>query len=121
MTCFQRGTCYPKTTYDAKKIIFPLGLEVERIHACKNDCILFCGDYADLNECPECRLSRYKRRKDGGDEERTKGAPRKVAWYFSIIPRLKRLFANSKDAKLMRWHEEDCKKDQYLRHPEDSI
>ena len=25
----------PKNTYDAKKIIFPLGLEVEKIHACK--------------------------------------------------------------------------------------
>ena len=36
-----------KTTYEAKQNICPLGLEVEKIHACKNDCILFCGDHAN--------------------------------------------------------------------------
>ena len=27
------------STYEAKKIICPLGLEVQKIHACPNDCI----------------------------------------------------------------------------------
>lgn len=111
----------PKTTYDAKKVICPLGLEVERIHACKNDCILFHGEHADLKECPKCKTSRYKCRKDGGNEERTKGAPRTVVWYFPLIPHLKHIFANNKEAQLIRWHEEGCKKDQYLRHPTDSM
>jgi len=70
---------------------------------------------------PECGTSRYKRRKDGGDDKKTKGSPRKVVWYFAIISRLKRLFASSKDAKLMRWHKEGRKKDQYLSHPADSV
>lgn len=26
------------------------------IHACKNDCIMFCGDYKDLTKCPELEL-----------------------------------------------------------------
>jgi hypothetical protein len=44
----------PLTTYEAKQTICPLGMEVEKIHACKNDCVLFCSDLAYLHECPEC-------------------------------------------------------------------
>jgi hypothetical protein len=29
------------STYEAKKIVCPLGLEVQKIHACPNDCILY--------------------------------------------------------------------------------
>ena len=34
----------PQNMYEAKHMICPLGLEVQKIHACTNDCILFCGD-----------------------------------------------------------------------------
>jgi hypothetical protein len=78
-----------------------LGLEVERIHACKNDCVMFHGDNADLTECPECGSPWYKRRFDGGDEKRKHGAPYKVAWYFPITQCMRRLFATSKDAQLL--------------------
>jgi Zn ribbon nucleic-acid-binding protein len=105
----------PKTTYEAKQIVCPMGLEVEKIHACKNDCILYRGDNAELTECPECGTSRYKRRNDRGDEDKRHGAPQKVAWYFPIIPRLKRLFATAKDAQLLSWHKEGHKIDDYLR------
>ena len=30
----------PESTYEAKKVVCPLGLEVQKIHACPNDCIL---------------------------------------------------------------------------------
>jgi hypothetical protein len=44
-----QGNTIPETVYEAKQIIYPLGLEVEKIHACKNDCILYRGlDYHDL-------------------------------------------------------------------------
>jgi hypothetical protein len=34
--------------YEGKHIICPLGLEVEKIHACKNDCIIYRGpEYED--------------------------------------------------------------------------
>jgi hypothetical protein len=95
------GNELPKTTYEAKLILCPMGLEVEKIHACKYDCILYRGEHAELTECPECGTSRYKRRKDGGDDKMKHGAPRKVAWYFPIIPHLKRLFATAKDAQLL--------------------
>nr|AAX96653.1 transposon protein, putative, CACTA, En/Spm sub-class [Oryza sativa Japonica Group] len=37
------GNKLPETTYEAKKIVCPLGLEVHKIHACPNDCILYRG------------------------------------------------------------------------------
>ena len=96
------------------------GWKLRKIHACKNDCVLFRGDHADLTECPECGAPRYKRRNDRADEGRVHGAPQKVAWYFPLIPRLRRLFASSKDAKLLRWHMEGRKTDTNIRHPADS-
>ena len=51
--------------------------------------------------------------------ERRRGTPRKVAWYFPLVFRLQRMFANKKEAKLLRWHEEGRNKDTMLRHPVD--
>ena len=59
----------PDSTY-AAKVVCPLGLEVEKIHACPNDCILYRGAYKDLNACPVCGALRYKiRRDDPGDAD----------------------------------------------------
>ena len=30
----------PDSTYEAKKLVCPLGVEVQKMHACPNDCIL---------------------------------------------------------------------------------
>jgi hypothetical protein len=57
-----------ESVYETKKIICPLGIEVEKIHACKNSCVLFRRDYADLDKCPKCGYDRYKRKNDGGDD-----------------------------------------------------
>jgi hypothetical protein len=52
-----QGKSIPETIYEAKQIICPLGLEVEKIHTCKNDCILYHGEeYEDLEKCPICGL-----------------------------------------------------------------
>ena len=60
----------PYSTYEAKKVVCPLGLEVQKIHACPNDYILYFGDYEDLNACPVCGALRYKiSRDDPGDVE----------------------------------------------------
>ena len=51
----------PANTYYAKKVISPLTMGVEKIHACPNHCILFRGDtFKDLDKCPRCGASRYK-------------------------------------------------------------
>jgi hypothetical protein len=48
-----QGNSVPETVYEAKQIICLLGLEVEKIHACKNDFILYRGEeYEDLEKCP---------------------------------------------------------------------
>ena len=113
----------PESTYEAKKVVCPLGLEVQKIHACPNDCILYRGEYEDLNACPVCGALCYKiSRDDPGDvegERPRKKIPAKVMWYAPIIPRLKRLFRNKEHAKLLRWHAEDRKKDGKLRVPAD--
>jgi hypothetical protein len=38
----------PTSTYEAKKIVCPLGLEVQKIHVYPNDCLLYHGDYKNL-------------------------------------------------------------------------
>ena len=95
----------PSTTYEAKQRIYPLGLEVQKIHACPNDCILNRGDYENLDACPVCGALHYKIRKDDpGDvegEHLRKRVPAKVIWYSPIIPCLMRLFRNKDNAKLM--------------------
>jgi hypothetical protein len=116
------GNQIAESIYVEKKIICPLGIEVEKIHACKNSCVFFCGDYADLDKCPKCGYDRYKRKKDGGDgntaddenepgeirgkkKKANRGALVRVAWYFCIISRLTRWFATRKEAQLLRWHD----------------
>src|SRR6185503_12545857 len=64
------GNTLPETTYEAKKVVCPLGLEAQKIYACPNDCILYRGEYENLDSCPVCNALRYKIRKDGpGDVE----------------------------------------------------
>jgi len=114
----------PPSTYEAKKIVCPLGLEVQKIHKCPNDCILYHGEeYENLDSCPVCGALRYKIMRDDPreveGEPTPKRIPSKVMWYFPIIPRLKRLFRSKENAKLMRWHKEERKQDMFLRHPAD--
>jgi hypothetical protein len=95
----------PTTTYEAKKTVCPLGLQIEKIHACPNDYILYRGEHENLDECHVYHASWYKiLRDDSGDvedEERPKKRiPAKVMWYALIIPRLK-LFRNKEHAKLL--------------------
>jgi len=66
--CFLRPK--PTTTYEAKQLVYPLELEVQNIHACPNDYILYRGKYKNLDACPVCSALHYKIRKDDpGDVE----------------------------------------------------
>ncbi|KAK7279834.1 hypothetical protein RJT34_24892 [Clitoria ternatea] len=116
------GNTLPNRTYEAKKVICPMGMDYKKIHACPNDCILYRKEYEKLHECPVCGESRYKvKNGESGDDVSTKNPPTKVLWYLPIIPRFKRLFANKNDAKSLRWHAEERKLDGKLRHPADSL
>ena len=67
-----------------------------------------------------CETSRYK--SDFAQAmivDQNKRPPKKVVWYFPIIPCLKRLFANEKTTQLLRWHVKKRVNDGKLRHPTD--
>ena len=119
-----KGNKCPTSIEEAKKVVCPLDLPHVRYHACINDCIIYRGEDAERTICPVCKATRYKQGKK---------APRKVVWYFPITPRLKRYFADPKQAKLMRWHAErdtkpeeddvndsDQEEDRMLTHPSDA-
>ena len=104
----------PANVYETNKLLCLVDLEVQRIHACPNDCILYRDEYEDFHECPKCGASRYSRKQltndKSDDYKQDKGPSAKVLWYLPMIPRFKRLFSNAKDAKLLRWHSDNRKK-----------
>ncbi|GJY09927.1 hypothetical protein Tco_0378112 [Tanacetum coccineum] len=82
----------PSSTYQAKKLICPMGMEFEKIDACPKDCMLYKDKDKDLHACRICGKSR-----------------------------LERLFSNETDAKLLQWHAEERKRDGIMRHLADSL
>jgi len=112
----------PKNHYKEKKILCPVGMEYQKIHACPNDCILYRHEYAEIRNYPTCGVSRYKVNADkcSQDASTYKDRPSKVCWYLPVIPRLKRLFTNAEDAKNLTLHADGRIKDGLLHHPTDS-
>src|SRR4051812_18966078 len=120
---FPDNNVLPVMNNEAMKVVCPLSLEVRKIHACVNDCMLCDGPDKDLRECRICHQPRYKRKlakdKNKADDEIKTGIPFKVVWYFPLIPRLRRLYANPKETERLRWHKTRTKY-KYLRHPADA-
>ena len=112
------GNELPSRTYEAKRMLCPMGMSYKKIHACPNDCILDRKEHASRHECPKCGLPWYKMKNIDG--ESLEGPPAKVLWYLPIVPRLKCLFASANDAKNLTWHAEGRVSDDKLRHPADS-
>jgi hypothetical protein len=108
-----QGNLVLETVYETKQIICLLGLEVKKIHTCKNDCILYrVNEYEDREKYSIYKLDRFNHRKDGGDDDncnRRNGEYKNVFWYFPIIPRLKRWLANKKESALLQWHKDKYK------------
>ncbi|GJY83316.1 hypothetical protein Tco_0496692 [Tanacetum coccineum] len=102
--------------YAIKKTFKTIGLGYESIHACVNDCFLFWGDVnKDVHFCPVCNTSRWKDSNTPG-----KKVPKKVLRYFSIIPRLQRLYKSSHTTKEMTWHATGkCTEPGKMQHPVD--
>lgn len=97
-------------TYEAKKILYPMGLDYVKIHSYRNDCILYRKDIENMKECPWCEESRYKKKDNDVDDDdgvTSKGVPTKVMWYLLITTRIKILFSNVSDTNNTRWHEND--------------
>ncbi|CAL5322070.1 unnamed protein product [Camellia sinensis] len=112
------GETLPCSYNEAKQIIRDLGLDYQKIHLCKNDCVLFWKEYENEDECPTCKAPRYKVRKG---KVKGKKIPHKVLRYFPLKPRLQRLFISRKTAIDMKWHKDKrVEEENVLRHPADS-
>ena len=147
---YPEGNKVPTNTYRAKKMIRPVSMKLKKFHACSNHCILYRAKYENLQSCPHCGASLYKRNAgshanvdDEGPKSRQKKkktvkqisvpedeeeegymqrkSPALSVWYLPMIDRLRALFRNPEDAKLMSWHAsaERIKGDGKLRHPSD--
>ena len=62
----------PTNMYLAKKLISPLMMGAERIHACPNHCILYRGVFKDLTKCPNYGASQYKVNEDCSEGTNTR-------------------------------------------------
>ncbi|BBH09229.1 hypothetical protein Prudu_021669 [Prunus dulcis] len=55
-----RRTIVCRKTINTQKVLNGLGLGYEKIHACKNNCMLFYKEHETLDTCPICNESRFK-------------------------------------------------------------
>jgi hypothetical protein len=119
----------PTSTYRTKKLICPLSLGMDKIHACPNYCILYHKEHELKTKCPVCGVNRYKRSynhvyvdtmkkknkkntaigpksvDDENDSDKEDNKKRKipalVLWYLPMIDRSKRVFSNP---RMQNWY-----------------
>jgi hypothetical protein len=58
---FPEGNKLPMNTYQEKKIIHIVAMKLKKFDAYPNHCTLFRGEYEELESCPHCRASRWKK------------------------------------------------------------
>ncbi|XP_052116503.1 uncharacterized protein LOC127746646 [Arachis duranensis] len=113
----------PTSFNKAKTMMRDLGLDYKKIDACPNDCMLYWKEYEKDTSYHECGASRWivhpVVEADVLPSKKSHNIPVKTLRHFPLIPRLQRLFMCSATAKSMRWHDEERKKDDKLRHPAD--
>ncbi|CAN6171423.1 unnamed protein product [Urochloa humidicola] len=104
----------PTSYHEAKNLVCAMGLGYVSIHVCPKNYVLFRKEHAKKDECPVCGESRWK------DKDGKKKIPQKVLRHFSLILRLKRLFASKDTAEEVKWHKVKRKPvGNELSHPAD--
>jgi hypothetical protein len=58
---YPEGNKVPTNTYRAEKLIWPVVMKFKKFHVCPNHCVLYRDKYENLQSCPHCGVSRYKR------------------------------------------------------------
>ena len=104
--------------YRTKKLVQGLGLPVEKIDCCNNNCMIYWGDDSALTSCKFCNHPRFKRKR--GSEKHKKDVSFKRMYNFPLSPRLQRLYALEATATHMRWHDKHIQEDGTMCHPSDS-
>ena len=84
-----RDNMLPKNHYEMKKILCPVGMDYQKIHACPNDDILYINQFAEMRKCPTYGVSQYKLKDDECSNDGTTSNSRlaNVCWYLPITPR----------------------------------
>jgi hypothetical protein len=111
----------PKDMYQSKKMVSAIGMEYEKIDACKDNCMLFYKEHKDEAKCLKCGKSRFVEviNKDG--EKVTMKDAHKQLRYMLLTPQMKQLFLSKKTARHKRWHKECVREnDQVMVHLSDS-
>src|SRR4051812_3491579 len=103
----------PHTYSKMKNFLRVVGIGYDMIHVCKNNCVLFRKDYANLSECPKCKSSRWK------DGDAVKRIPHNVLRHFPITQRLQRLFHDAETREDVLWHSrnQEYRDQNVMSHP----
>ncbi|KAH6778240.1 hypothetical protein C2S51_009552 [Perilla frutescens var. frutescens] len=75
----------PDNFYKTKRLLRGMGLPVEKIDCCMNNCMLYWKGDSALEECSSCCAPRFQMRN-------RKNVAIKRMYYFSLTPRLQRLY-----------------------------
>ena len=78
------SNCFPRTSYEIKKMLMKLGLQQRQVHCCPDGHILYEGENEDLQECPTCKHPRYILGSNN--------VPQRVVRYFDVIKHFVRMF-----------------------------
>ncbi|KAL0455968.1 UNVERIFIED_CONTAM: hypothetical protein Slati_0936000 [Sesamum latifolium] len=113
-----KGHRLPGSFYSSKKVVAPLGLGVQKIDACENDCMLYLKEDKEMQECKICHHLRFKPRTCGG-KKKYKDIPFKKLSYLPLAPRLQRLHTLKTTAEHMLWYKKTLGEDGKLYHPRD--
>ena len=93
------GNCLPVSYKAVHKLIRPYSIPRIEFHACRNDCLIFRGEYAEAERCPVCSEKRFIR----------PGVPAKRFHHLPVGPRLQRLFQTANLAQIVQSHtQRDC-------------
>ncbi|XP_057770644.1 uncharacterized protein LOC130990427 [Salvia miltiorrhiza] len=93
----------PDNFYETKKLLRGMGLPVEKIDCCPNNCMIYWRDDAELVCCKFCNTSRFKENNEESESGKQKQVPAMKMYYFPLTPRLQRLYASKATANDMRW------------------
>jgi hypothetical protein len=99
----------PSNEYEASNTLKKLGLSYNVTHVCQKGHMLFCGQYENDQNCPQCGLAQYK-------IVGKSLVPQKVLRHFPIIPRLKRMYNTPGQASVMTWHINNRNGDGMVHH-----
>jgi hypothetical protein len=99
---------FPRTYREISMIMKEIGMDYQTIDACPNDHIIYYGQYALENECPQCEISIYQ------TDKASKKVSHKVLRYIMIIPCFQWLFRCQSIAQFMDFHAKNRNRDDVL-------